>query len=45
MELMDKHGSEVVPVLFYEVSRLLGGLHCCTADVYWEGPCEDYLPR
>ena len=22
-----------------------GGLHCCTADVYREGKCEDYFPK
>ena len=22
-----------------------GGLHCCTADVYREGVCEDYFPN
>ena len=45
MELLDKHGFEVVPVPFYEVSPFGGGLHCCTADVYREGTCEDYLPK
>jgi len=45
MELLDKHGFEVVPVPFYEVSPFGGGLHCCTADVYREGTCEDYFPN
>ena len=45
MELLDKHGFEVVPVPFYDVSAFGGGLHCCTADVYREGTCEDYFPR
>ena len=22
-----------------------GGLHCCTADVYRKGGCEDYFPH
>jgi len=44
MELLNKHGFEVVPVPFYEVSPFGGGLHCCTADVYREGTCEDYFP-
>ncbi|MFC1556536.1 arginine deiminase family protein [candidate division KSB1 bacterium] len=43
MELFDKHGFEVVPVLFYKVSPFGGGLHCCTADIYREGTCEDYF--
>jgi len=45
IELLDKHGFEVVPVPFYEVSPFGGGLHCGTADVYREGTCEDYLPK
>ena len=45
MELFDKHGFEVVPVPFYKVSPFGGGLHCCTADVYREGTCEDYFPK
>lgn len=45
MELLDKHGLEVVPVPFYEVSPFGGGLHCCTADVYREGTCKDYFPK
>lgn len=44
MELLDKHGFEVVPVPFYEVSPFGGGLHCATADVYREGTLEDYFP-
>jgi glycine amidinotransferase len=45
MELLDKHGFEVVPVPFYEVSSFGGGLHCSTADVYREGTLEDYFPN
>jgi len=45
MEMFDKHGFEVVPVPFYNVSPFGGGLHCCTADVYREGDCEDYFPK
>ena len=45
MELFDKHGFEIVPVPFYKVSPFGGGLHCCTADVYREGDCEDYFPK
>ena len=45
MELLDKNGFDVVPVPFYEVSSFGGGLHCCTADVYREGACEDYFPK
>jgi glycine amidinotransferase len=45
MDLLDKHGMNVVPVPFYEVSPFGGGLHCATADVYREGILEDYLPK
>jgi len=45
MELLDKHGFEVIPVPFYEVSPFGGGLHCSTADVYREGTLEDYFPK
>jgi len=45
MELFAKHGLEVVPVPFYEVSPFGGGLHCSSADVYREGTFEDYLPK
>jgi len=45
MELLDKHGFDVVPVPFYDVSPFGGGLHCCTADVYREGTLEDYFPK
>jgi glycine amidinotransferase len=45
MELLDKHGFEVVPVPFYEVSPFGGGLHCATADVYREGTLQDYFPN
>lgn len=45
MELLDKHGMNVLPVPFYEVSPFGGGLHCATADVYREGALEDYFPK
>jgi glycine amidinotransferase len=45
IELLDKHGFEVIPVPFYEVSPFGGGLHCATADVYREGKIEDYFPN
>jgi glycine amidinotransferase len=45
MDLLDKHGLDVVPVPFYEVSPFGGGLHCATADVYREGTFEDYFPK
>jgi len=45
MELLDKHGIEVIPIPFYEVSPFGGGLHCATADVYREGTFEDYFPK
>ncbi len=45
MELLDKHGFEIIPVPFYEASPFGGGLHCATADVYREGTCEDYFPK
>ncbi len=45
MELLDKHGMNVVPVPFYEVSPFGGGLHCATADVLREGTLEDYFPK
>lgn len=44
-ELLDRHGFEVIPVPFYDVSAFGGGLHCATADVYREGSCEDYFPK
>jgi glycine amidinotransferase len=45
IELLGKHGFEVIPVPFYEVSSFGGGLHCGTADVYREGTLEDYFPK
>ncbi|MBW2341370.1 MAG: serine/threonine protein kinase [Deltaproteobacteria bacterium] len=45
IELLDKHGLEVIPVPFYEVSPFGGGLHCGSADVFREGTCEDYFPK
>jgi hypothetical protein len=40
---LGKYGFEVVPVPFYKVSPFGSGLHCCTADVFREGTCEDYF--
>jgi len=45
IELLDKHGFEVIPIPFYDVSPFGGGLHCGSADVHREGICEDYLPK
>ena len=45
IEMLDKHGFEVIPVPFYEVSPFGGGLHCGTADVHREGTLEDYFPK
>ncbi len=45
MELLDRHGFNVIPVPFYEVSPFGGGLHCATADVYREGTLQDYFPN
>jgi glycine amidinotransferase len=45
MELLDKHGFDVIPVPFYEVSPFGGGLHCGTADVFREGKLDDYFPH
>jgi len=45
MEQMDKLGLEVVPVELRDAYAFGGGLHCCTADVYREGTCEDYFPE
>ena len=38
-------GMEVIPVPFRDAFAFGGGLHCATADVYREGPCEDYFPK
>jgi glycine amidinotransferase len=43
-EQMDKLGMEVVEVELRDAYAFGGGLHCCTADVYREGKCEDYFP-
>ena len=40
----EKLGMEVVPVELRDAYAFGGGLHCCTADVYREGGCEDYFP-
>ncbi len=45
IELLEKHGFEVIPVPFWDVAPFGGGLHCATADVYREGECEDYFPE
>jgi len=44
-EQMDKLGMEVVEVELRDAYAFGGGLHCCTADVYREGNCEDYFPN
>lgn len=44
-EQMDKLGMEVVEVDLRDAYAFGGGLHCCTADVYREGVCEDYFPK
>jgi glycine amidinotransferase len=44
-EQMDKLGMEVVEVELRDAYAFGGGLHCCTADVYREGTCEDYFPK
>ena len=45
MEQMDKLGMNVIPVELRDAYAFGGGLHCCTADVYREGVCEDYFPN
>lgn len=42
-EQMDKLGVEVVEVELHDSYAFGGGLHCCTAEVYREGKCEDYF--
>ncbi len=44
-EQMDKLGMNVVEVDLRGAYAFGGGLHCCTADVYREGSCEDYFPH
>ena len=44
-EQMDKLGMEVIPIDLRDAYAFGGGLHCCTADVYREGTCEDYFPN
>jgi glycine amidinotransferase len=44
MDQMDTLGFEVIPVDLRDAYAFGGGLHCCTADVYREGDCEDYFP-
>lgn len=44
-EQLDRLGLEVVPVELRDAYPFGGGLHCCTADVWREGTCEDYFPR
>ena len=44
-EQMDKLGMEVIPVDLRDAYAFGGGLHCCTADVFREGSCEDYFPN
>ena len=45
MEQMDKLGMNVIPVPLRDAYAFGGGIHCCTADVYREGACEDYFPN
>ncbi len=40
---LDGLSFEVVPVNLRDGHAFGGGLHCCTADVYREGGCEDYF--
>ena len=44
-EQMDKLGMNVIEVELRDAYAFGGGLHCCTADVYREGDCEDYFPN
>ncbi len=44
-EQMDKLGMNVLEVELRDAYAFGGGLHCCTADVYREGSCEDYFPK
>ena len=44
MELLYHLGFDVIPVPFWDVSPLGGGLHCSTIDVFREGTLEDYFP-
>ncbi len=44
-EQLDKLGMEVVEVDLRDAYAFGGGLHCCTADVFREGTCEDYFPK
>lgn len=41
---MDRLGLDVVEVELRDAYVFGGGLHCCTADVYREGACDDYVP-
>ena len=45
IEQLDKLGMEVIPVDLRDAYAFGGGLHCCTADVYREGDCENYFPK
>ena len=42
-EQLDKLGMNVILVELRDAYPFGGGLHCCTADVYREGVCEDYF--
>ena len=42
---MDKLGMNVIEVELRDAYAFGGGLHCCTADVYRQGSCEDYFPN
>ena len=45
MEQLDKLGQNVIPVDLRDAYAFGGGLHCCTADVYRDGDCEDYFDK
>ena len=44
-EMMEMLGMEVLEVELRDAYAFGGGLHCCTADVYREGSCEDYFAK
>ena len=37
--------SPLKPYTLRDAYAFGGGLHCCTADVYRDGDCEDYFPN
>ena len=44
-EQIDALGMNVIEVDLRDAYAFGGGLHCCTADVYREGNCQDYFPK